>query len=137
MKARYRQLDKPVLIGIKTQTMFFEVGERRGQRGSFPSFWKRLRIIINLGHPEEEQVTEMPYIRLGKCRRPMYEAALVSYLFWRSDLLQIDFPDDVNPCELPFSHYQVSFSFHLLWKFLLLTPLHIKSNSSFAVQIPD
>lgn len=79
----------------------------------------------------------MPYIRLGKCRYPMYGAALDSHLFLRSDFLQINFSDDVNPCELPFSHYQVLFSFCLLWKFLLLTPLRVKSNRSFAVQIPD
>lgn len=79
----------------------------------------------------------MPHIRLGKCRHPMYEAALVSHLFLCSDLLQINFSGYVNPCELPFSRYQVLFSFCLLWKFLLLTPLRVKSNRSFAVQISD
>jgi len=79
----------------------------------------------------------MLYVRLRKCSRPVCEAALVSYLCWHSDLLQIDFPDDVYPYELLFSQYEVSFYFYLLCKFLLVSPLSVKSNRSFAVQIPD
>lgn len=154
---QYRQFDKSVFTSFKTQ-MCISLEGNKWAAWKHHRFWEEMKNCFKyVSYLEESQWQDLynevifkilsfkvhskmshwnAMCKTGEMHVSHVWSSPVLCLLWYSDLLQIDFPDNRNLRKLSFSYCQLSFSFCLQWKYLLLTSLCINSKRSFAVQIP-